>query len=98
MEIGDWRLEFGDGDGDLRWIPKSRLFNISKFMPYMLKILYNYNPEMAKNGCFWPKMAVFGQKLWKMTHQDRTNYFLIIPIAFPMTLLLNTSKYMLKIC
>ena len=42
------------GDGDLRWIPKSRLFNISKFMPYMLKILYN--PEMAKNGCFWPKM------------------------------------------
>ena len=100
MEIGGgdwrWRLEMEIGDGDLRWIPKSRLFNISKFMPYMLKILYN--PEMAKNGCFWPKMAVFGQKLWKMTHQDRTNYFLIIPIAFPMTLLLNTSKYLLKIC
>ena len=19
LEIGDWRLEFGDGDGDLRW-------------------------------------------------------------------------------
>ena len=54
--------------------------------------------EMAKNDPFWPKMTIFDQKLWKTTHQAETNYFLIIPIPFLMTLLLNTSKYMPKIC
>ena len=54
--------------------------------------------EMAKNDPFWPKMTIFDQKLWKTTHQAETNYFLIIPIQFLMTLLLNTSKYMPKIC
>ena len=72
LEIGDWRSEFGDGDGDLRWIPKSRLFNISKFVPYiykyMLKILYN--PEMAKNGCYWPKMMEDDPSGWNKLLPD----------------------------
>ena len=70
MEIGDWRLEMEIGVGDLRWIPKSRLFNISKFVPYMLKILYNYNPEMAKNGCYWPKMMEDDPSGWNKLLPD----------------------------
>ena len=106
MEIGDgdWRLEIGDRDwrwrlelviwdGDLRWIPKSRLFNISKFVPYMLKILYN--PEMAKNGCYWPKMMEDDPSGWNKLLPDHPYS---IPNDFTIEYKQVYAENLLKLC
>ena len=90
-------MEMEIGVGDLRWIPKSRLFNISKFVPYiykyMLKILYN--PEMAKNGCYWPKMMEDDPSGWNKLLPDHPYS---IPNDFTIEYKQVYAENLLKLC
>ena len=64
-----------------------------KFVPYMLKILYN--PEMAKNGCYWPKMMEDDPSGWNKLLPDHPYS---IPNDFTIEYKQVYAENLLKLC
>ena len=60
---------------------------------YMLKILYN--PEMAKNGCYWPKMMEDDPSGWKKLLPDHPYS---IPNDFTIEYKQVYAENLLKLC